>query len=448
MPTTETVAMVLHQQAEDAARSAEAMLPLVLQQATPHAVARSELSAAVPTRAARPRALGVGVGVGVRANGRPASSTPIARWSPLLAAACVLLVIFGVAITFGNRHAKDAAGPPIPALVDHPWHAQAISSNGADNDSLIGHGSALYGLTTHRARAELVRIDPQTGAVLDTALVPFDSTDSVEPFTPVYAGGRIWVVSLISGSRVRLSGFDLSLSSSIQRQFPLTLFHGYVVQAITAPGNGSALYLATGPRVLVLNPRNARVRTAIHVASPIADMSASPDGRTLYVAAGNDRVLAIDTGTHRVRARYPLPGSLVGYGNEGVLNDLTATDSGFFVPTVSQNGGRHRGRHLPGFFVNTADGRRVAVDTGGGDSVTPLTDRAGRPAWAGGSSRLACINPDTGRIAASVALGAGTSIHLTELGGRLYGSYLHNPAHGPSTTALVRLTPPASCGLG
>lgn len=371
---------------------------------------------------------------------RRTRSRRVTAWAPVLAAACVLALVAGLAYAFGGGdHRPSGDGGHLPVLRTHPWHAHAIRSLGSLGTPLA-HGSHLYVLEVG-TKPTLIELDPGSGAVLGRATV----TRSGSIAAPVYAGGRVWVASQVSATGVRLSGFTPDLSGVVHRTVTLTQIKGNITFDLTAPVDGSRLYLSTGRDVLVLAPRTGR--TTARIATSADEVSVSPDGTTLYVV--NDHhteVTSVDTRTRHVTAHRRVVGSSRhdAYGN-GPVNDLAATNRGYFVAAVLDT----RPRVLTRFFYPAHLPGRVRVDgIGSATAVASPTHAHGGVAWGSGGTRLSCVDPDTGRVRArSTGIHGSVQILVTDLGGHLYGTYNRSRSNAHSTSALIELTPPRACGL-
>ena len=248
----------------------------------------------------------------------------------------------------------------------------------------------------------------------------------------------------MSPTRLRLTGFDLDLSSSVHRTITLPVIEDNVDFGMTAPVDGSTLYVSTGRQVLVLDPHTGRPRSRIAVsADPV---SVSPDGKTLYaVNALHTAVTAVDTTTRQLLGHHPVAGAPDnGDAGQGSLNDLAATNDGYFIAAVLKD----RPRYLTRFFYATGAVTRVRVNTGLATAVQSPTHAIAGVAWGSGAARLSCLDPRTGRVRARSATHGGSSqIYLTDLDDHLYGSYHENGSNGDFTSALIELSPPKACGL-
>ncbi len=351
---------------------------------------------------------------------------PNRLWAPLLAAACVLALAIGVSVGL-REHGSDHVTNR-PYLQVHPWHARALSrvalKSGAPN-SLIGHGSSLYGLSSDGA--DLLRLDPVTGAVTSraTSVIPISG--------PVYAAGRIWVVSRLSPDIVLLRAYDLSLSASVERTIPVVKYPDSTANVeIAATADGRSLYLSTGRQIISLDPESDGTRSRIDYPTRIDEFAVSPNGRTIFVL-GRDRttVDAIDATTQRT----------VGvYSGFGTASALVATDEGFFIRARL----RERTFEVARFVQSMAKQVRPHAHS----PFSPLTHVSGGVAWSGGGDDLVCADPADGSVRARVALGPRTSIYPIDLNGQLYGIYRREGTDGATTRALIQLTPPKICGLG
>jgi len=234
----------------------------------------------------------------IRGPGRPGRGR---RWSPLLAAASVVVVIgastgLAVALTSHNSPAHPAAGitgsptagqatpsaqsattapsgtqgtaPAVAPvrIANGPWDAELIDSDNLTPGTLVGSGGSLYAISD----GYLLRIDAKSGAVKEE--VQYSAPFSGQP--PVVDGNTIWVVSSYGGGTVGLRGYDAQTLAS--------------TGSVTVSSSGA---LASEPEGIV---------------------AAGPDG-TLYVAAGNSvAVLSPSSGSDTPDQRLRRPGRLGG----------------------------------------------------------------------------------------------------------------------------------------
>jgi hypothetical protein len=398
----------------------------------------------------------------IRGPGRPGRGR---RWSPLLAAASVVVVIAGstglaLALTSHNSPAHPAAaGSGVPTttqatpstqsattapssapatgpamtpvrIANGPWGAELIDSDNLTPGTLVGSGSSLYAVSD----GYLLRIDAKSGAVKEE--VPYSAPISGQP--PVVDGNTIWVVSSYGGGTVGLRGYDaqtLAPAGSVTVTSSGTL--ASEPEGIMAAGPDGNLYVAAGNSVAVVSASSGSEIRRISVAGGPADsVAVTPDGSTLYVGtagAVNFGLVSYNAATGaQLAANHQVadqPGNLVAtsggaYGTVGVgmaeeVSFFPASDLSSVKPVSS-----------------AANGGSVAVPT--------LADGA---VWVGGTRQLECLGPENGLVQNSAAISSVSNIpdqfgSVAYADGNTYAIY-SNPH--TQQAGVVKLAPPNTC---
>jgi hypothetical protein len=287
----------------------------------------------------------------------------------------------------------------------------------------------------------LDRIDPATGNVV--AQVPHNSPIPGYPDPPVVAGNTVWVLSSYRGSSAVLQGYDgkyLAPTGSVT--VPVSGQVSTAPEGVLSSGPGGYLYMAAGHSIAVINPGTRTVIKQISVSGLASSVAVSPDGSKLYVGtvpstpASSFQLLTYDPATGSQLPSYAMADIASGGGN------LIATSGGVWG-TVGV-GMTERVWFAPGGDLT----RVVWVSQGVGAGLDSVPRLSGGTIWIGGSQRLACADPATGRVLASTAIPTDRSIveyfgSVTVAGnGRAFALY-QNQAAQQSGVAI--LTPPAAC---
>jgi hypothetical protein len=381
-------------------------------------------------------------------------------FAPVLAAAAVVVIAgasAGIAVLANSHHNPPSAGgapasssvssasvssspsqtspstgqpQPGTAIPGTPWDAELVNHQAFFPGSLVSADGSLYAY----GNGTLDRIDPATGAVVDTAQY---SPAVLNP--PVVIGNTVWVVSSYNGGNVILHGYDASTLA--QTSSVLVPAIGGVTtgaQGVLAAGPDGNLYLAAGDVVAVVSPASGRVGDRIYVtAGKVNSVAVSPDGSKLYVGTGSSTAFKLLV--------YDLPSGIE--ANSSTLTqgaaggNLVATSGGVWGTTGS--GHTEWVWFAPGGDLTRAV--RVGEGAGGGFDVFP--SYSGGTVWIGGDGDLVCASPATGQVLASAAIRAdqGDAQYLASpvvSGGRAYSSYQTDASQ---LAGLARLTPPAAC---
>ena len=380
-------------------------------------------------------------------------------WTPVLAALSVFAIagasagIATVATSHHSRTPTTAAGPPATATVSNSpsptapsqspasageplrvaggmWGAKLINRDLFSQGSLTGSGSSLYGVVD----GSLARIDPATGAILQTA--PY----SPPVFSrPVVVGNTVWVVWSYGGGEIVLRGYDARTLAQVA-SVPVPAVGGVsnLAQGVLTAGPDGKLYVAAGDSVATVDPAARQVTHRISLtAGRASSVAVSPDGSKLYVGvapSGSFQLLVYDVATGIQASSSQL--SVGGAGN------LVATDGGVWGTTGT--GMSEWVWFAPGGDLTRSF--RVSQGAGAGFSSVPVY--SGGVVWVGGSHELICASPSTGHALARTSIPTDHSVveyfdSATVLSsGRAYALYQDNAAH---LAGVASLTPPAAC---
>ena len=327
---------------------------------------------------------------------------------------------------------SSSTGPTTPAtgLAGLPWGAELIDHQAIFPGSLVSADGSLYGF----GNGTLDRIDPATGAVVDT--VQF-SPAVLNP--PVVSGNTVWVVSSYTGGVIDLQGYDartLARTSSVQVPAIGGVSPGG--QGVLAAGPDGNLYVAAGDVVARVSP-SGQVNNLIYVTGgKISSVAVSPDGSKVYLGTGSSTAFKLLVYDLQPRP-FQAGSSTLAQGGAG--GNLVATSGGVWGTTGS-------GHSEWVWFAPGGDlSRAVRVGDGAGGGFTAYPSYSGGAVWVGGDGNLVCASPATGQVLASAAIPGeqGVAQFLSSpvvVGGRAYSSYQTDASQ---TSGLARLTPPAAC---
>jgi PQQ-like domain len=381
-------------------------------------------------------------------------------FAPALAAAAVVVIAgagAGIAVLANSHHnppssaggatasATDssatatASSSPSPAqsstepargLAGLPWGAELIDHQAILPGSLVSAGGSLYAF----GNGTLDRIDPATGAVVDTAQF---SPAILNP--PVVIGNTVWVVSSYTGGLISLQGYNAStLAKTSSVQVPAIGGVSTGAQGVLAAGPDGNLYVAAGDVVAVVSP-SGQVSNQIYVTGgKINSLAVSPDGSKLYL--GTEKSTAFKLLVYGLQP-HPFQASSSTLTQGGGGGNLVATSGGVWGTTGS-------GHSEWVWFAPGGDlTRAVRVGAGAGGGFTAYPSYSGGAVWVGGDSNLVCASPATGQVLASAAIpgdqGAAQFLASPVVsGGRAY-SYYQTDASQQS--GVARVSPPAAC---
>jgi hypothetical protein len=381
-------------------------------------------------------------------------------WTPVLAALSVFAIAgasAGIATVATSHHSQAPApnsGPQTtvapmsgsasptapsqsPASAGAPlrvaggmWGAELINRQSFSQGSLTGSGDSLYAA----GDGSLARIDPATGAVLQTT--PY----SPPVFSrPVVAGNTVWVVWSYSGGEIVLRGYDARTLAQVA-SVPVPAIGGVSSQAagVLAAGPDGKLYVAAGDTVATVDPAAGRVthRTFL-TAGRATSVAVSPDGSKLYIGvapSGSFQLLIYDLAAGIQDSSSHMPA--------GSAGNLVATAGGVWGTTGT-------GMSEWVWFAPGGDlGRSFRVSQGAGAGFSSVPVYSGGVVWIGGTHELVCASPATGRALARTAIPADHGVveyfdSSTVLSsGRAYALYQDNAAQ---LAGVASLTPPAAC---
>ena len=381
-------------------------------------------------------------------------------WTPVLAALSVFAIAgasAGIATVATSHHSRSGAPsdgtPPATATVSNSpsptaqstspasageplrvaggmWGAKLINRDLFSQGSLTGGGGSLYGVLD----GSLARIDPATGAILQTA--PY----SPPVFSrPVVVGNTGWVVWSYGGSEIVLRGYDARTLAQVA-SVPVPAVGGVstLAQGVLTAGPDGKLYVAAGDSVATVDPAARQVTHRISLtAGRASSVAVSPDGSKLYVGvapSGSFQLLVYDVATGIQASSSQL--SIGGAGN------LVATDGGVWGTTGT-------GMSEWVWFAPGGDlTRSFRVSQGAGAGLSSVPVYSGGVVWVGGSHELICASPSTGHALARTSIPTDHSVveyfdSATVLSsGRAYALYQDNAAH---LAGVASLTPPAAC---
>jgi hypothetical protein len=306
------------------------------------------------------------------------------------------------------------------------WGAELINRQSYGQGSLTGNGDSLYAI----GDGSLVRIDPATGASLETT--PY----SPPVFgRPVVVGNTVWVVWSYGGGEIVLRGYDARTLAQVA-SVPVPAIGGVSNQALgVLAAAGGKLYVAAGYTVATVDPATRQVTHRTYLtAGRASSVAVSPDGSKLYVGAGSFQLLVYDlaTGIQAFSSRM----SAGGTGN------LLATAGGVWGTTGT--GMSEWVWFAPGGDLSRSF--RVSQGTGGG--LASLPSYSGGVVWVGGSHELVCASPATGRAMARTPIPTDHGVveyfdGVTVLSsGHTYALYQDDAAR---LAGIASLTPPAAC---
>jgi hypothetical protein len=372
-------------------------------------------------------------------------------WTPVLAALSVFAIAgasAGIATVAASHHSHTPAtatvpnspSPTAPSQSPPPsratlrvaggmWGAKLIKQGSFSQGSLTGSGDALFVTDS----GSLARIDPATGAILQTA--PYNSPI---PSRPVIVGNTVWVVPAYGGGDIVLRGYDARTLARVAT-VPVPAIGGVSSQAagVLAAGSDGKLYVAAGDTVATVDPAAGQVTHRIYLtAGRATSVAVSPDGSKLYVGvapSGSFRLLTYDLATGRLVASSQMP------ANGG---NLLATAGGVWGTTGT-------GMSEWVWFAPGGDlARSFRVSQGAGGGQASLPSYSGGVVWVGGTRELVCASPATGRVRARAPIPTDHGAveyfdNVTVLSnGHAYTLYQDQ---GAQLAGLASLTPPAAC---
>jgi hypothetical protein len=325
-----------------------------------------------------------------------------------------------------------STGPAMqPLAIDGgPWGAELIDRAPLSQDSLVSGDGSLYAITP----GFLDRIDPATGVIVRQA-----SFSGSVPNPPVVLGSTVWEVSYEQGDLAVLNGYDASTLAPVATwTVPSIGALSSTPQGALAAGPDDTLFVADGITAVAVDPSNGQVIHRYFLNSGLISgansVAVSPDGNTLYVSQGSDRLV-----TFSVAGGQVMGDSIMNLG--GTLGNLLATQGGVW-------GTAGVGMSEWVWFAPGGDlSRAVRVSQGGGAGLDSVPAFSGGSVWIGGGQTLACADPATGHVLASASLPTdGGALEyfgsVAVVGGQAYGYYQDDAAH---LSGVVRMTLPGAC---
>jgi hypothetical protein len=377
-------------------------------------------------------------------------------WTPVLAALSVFAIAgasAAIATVATSHHSHTSApsdgtppgtttmsGSPSPAAPSQSapsgetlrvaggmWGAKLINRQSYSQGSLTGSDDSLYAIDN----GSLVRIDPATGASLETT--PYSSPVFGRP---VVVGNTVWVVWSYGGGEIVLRGYDARTLAQVA-SVPVPAIGGVsnLAQGVLAAGPDGKLYVAAGDTVATVDPASRQVTHRLYlVAGRASSVAVSPDGSKLYVGTGSFQLLVYD-----IASGIQVFSSRISTGGTG---NLLATAGGVWGTTGT-------GMSQWVWFAPGGDlSRSFRVGQGAGGGLASLPSYSGGVVWVGGTHELVCASPATGHALARTPIPTDHGAveyfdSMTVLSnGHAYALYQDNAAQ---LGGLASLTPPRAC---
>ena len=381
------------------------------------------------------------------------------RWVPVLAAACVVFVAVAIALVVAanssnrshpvapattsptpppstsSKSPKPSASPTAPAGMSiGPWGAATVGGAAAHDIPLAGDQDSLY---VNDGKA-IFRLDAASGAVLARRSYPTGA-----PLQAVIAADALWTTQAGSGGTVLVRGLDLDTLTPVAAvpvHVPGPTRPGDLVP-LDANARDSRLYLGIDNTVAAIDATARRVLHQYQVTGGrIADLAVNPDDTRLYITANiansTDSSLAVVDPATGAAIVNP-----INLGGGAAFEGIAASAGGIWLQTGS-------GMTDWLDFHPTSDLTRPVgpLTTAGGGFATTSTVTT-NVVWLGGTTKLACADPVTGKVRASVRVptpdgDAANISRITVAGNHLFAYYMADA--GPSEL-LIKLSPPTQC---
>lgn len=380
-------------------------------------------------------------------------------WTPVLAALSVFAIAgasAGIATVATSHHSHTSApgdgtppatttmsGSPSPTapsqsapsgetlrVADGMWGAKLINRQSYSQGSLTGSDDSLYAIDN----GSLVRIDPATGASLETT--PYSSPVFGRP---VVVGNTVWVVWSYGGGEIVLRGYDARTLAQVA-SVPVPAIGGVsnLAQGVLAAGPDGKLYVAAGDTVATVDPARRQVTHRLYLtAGRASSVAVSPDGSKLYVGtapSSSFQLLVYD-----IASGIQVFSSRISTGGTG---NLLATAGGVWGTTGT-------GMSQWVWFAPGGDlSRSFRVGQGAGGGLASLPSYSGGVVWVGGTHELVCASPATGHAMARTPIPTDHGAveyfdSVTVLSsGHAYALYQDSAAQ---LGGLASLTPPRGC---
>jgi hypothetical protein len=325
-----------------------------------------------------------------------------------------------------------STGPvrPPEQIPGAPWSAALIYRQAFTPDSLVGGQNSLYAM----APGHLDRIDPSTDVV--AASVPYNSPIPGYPNQPVIAGNAVWLLSSYNGTSVVLTGYDATTLAQVASvSVPTSGQVSGAPRGVLAADSSGDVFVAAGSAVAEVNSTTHQVTKRIPAPGPVNSLAVWPGGGKLAVSTGAFDLTVYNADGARLKS------SSLGIGGPG--GNLVATSSGVW-------GTFGVGMTERIWFAPNADLTQIIFVTQapGAGLYTVPSSSGGLSLWIGGSQRLLCADPNTGKVLASANIPTDNGVveyfgSVAATGGQAYALYQNQAAQ---RTGIARLTPPAACG--
>ena len=364
------------------------------------------------------------------------------------------MLLAACAGTSGSRTTTDSSGKSAPVRLASPsvssratispgvsagvyvgpWGARTVGGVAGHDIPLAGDRDSLY-LSDGTA---ILRLDPSSGDVLARRIVGA----GVLPQAMI-VGGALWIVRCGAAAKVIVRGLSLdTLTPVTSIRVPVTGAVPFDQVAFDAVRSAGRLYVGVENAVAVIDAQQRQIMHRYQVRGGLmADLAVSPDDSRLYVTLNVansmvSRLEVLDPDTGAVTAApIPLDGG-TGFGG------ITASAGGIWLQTGS--GMSDWLNFLPS--SNLTRTSQPVTNAGGGLMTTSTVTRG--VVWIGGMTKLACADPRTGSVRATVSVptphrDAANISRITVAGDHLFAYYVAGV--GPSKL-LITLHPPARCG--
>jgi DNA-binding beta-propeller fold protein YncE len=315
-----------------------------------------------------------------------------------------------------------------------PWGARTVGGVGGRDLPLVGDLDSLY--VSHGKT--ILRLDPSSGDVLARRIVGSGAL----PQAAIVAD-RLWTVQSGSAGTVIVRGLTLDTLTPVASIMVHVTTGAVPIDEIAldaAPSDGR-LYVGVENTVAVIDANTHHVVHQFQIrGGQMADLAVSPDDSRLYVTSNVansmlSRLKAVDPDTGAATTDAITLDGATGFGG------IAASAGGVWLQTGSGMSDRLDFRPSSDLTQTT----RPLTSAGGGFLTTSTV--TSRVVWLGGTTRLACADPQTGSVRASARVptpnrDAANISRITVAGDHLFAYYLADA--GPSEL-LIALHPPARC---
>jgi hypothetical protein len=396
----------------------------------------------------------------IAARARRARPPAYRRWVPVIATACAVLAAVAIALVV-SAHVSNRSRPVAPATTSPTappsksptpstsptvpagmnigaWGATTLGGAAAHDIPLAGNQDSLF---VNDGKA-ILRLAPTSGAVLARRSYPGSAQ-----LQALIAADALWTAQASSGGTVKVRGLGLNTLTEVATvtvHMPGRTTVGDLV-ALDVNAKDRRIYVGINNSIAVID---AAARQIVHqyqiTNGLIADLAINPDDTRLYVTANIPNstdssliVLDPDTGATIVNPIH------IGGGTG--FQGITASTGGIWLETGS--GMTNWLNFRPASHLALAGNSfNEALTTGGGGYPVTSTVTASA-VWLGGTTKLACADPVTGKIRASVRVptphgDAANISRITVAGSYLFAYYMADA--GPSEL-LIKLSSPTQC---